>query len=367
MNEIVLSMPIWATSTDPIHIGTGGYSIGRVDNTIVRDPITKIPKIPGTSFAGTWRYYMALYLQSLFANDEYRLKRKERRKIDIKDLFRIVMQNSGIVKGRESAQQESLHWVYYEGNRYAAVKCAGQDESPMNKFNEDYIIDEGHCGNCIICKGFGFSKKDLSWQGMLFFSDLNILLFPIHTRLGVKWIASEKTMMEAGLLQEGKDDEIISFMEESTSMSSEWLNVGWLNLPYKIEKYHLNSDMLCCLPNIGKKDICIVPDSLVAQIINSNLEVRTSVSIDPLTGTAKDTALFTSEAIPRATVFYGSIRIFDKSMFVGYDSRLKNLPTADQFTSALKDTGFLYETLGIGGMTTRGFGRLRMDFLDMKS
>ena len=36
---------VYALSTDPIYIGTGGYTIGRVDNTIVRDTITKIPKI----------------------------------------------------------------------------------------------------------------------------------------------------------------------------------------------------------------------------------------------------------------------------------------------------------------------------------
>ena len=55
---------IFSIATDPIYIGTGGYTIGRVDNTIVRDPTTKIPKIPGSSLAGTWRYYVALELLS---------------------------------------------------------------------------------------------------------------------------------------------------------------------------------------------------------------------------------------------------------------------------------------------------------------
>lgn len=36
-------------TTDPVHIGTGGYRLGRVDNSIVREPGTRIPKIPGTS------------------------------------------------------------------------------------------------------------------------------------------------------------------------------------------------------------------------------------------------------------------------------------------------------------------------------
>ena len=34
---------------DPVHIGTGGYRLGRVDLSIVREPGTDLPKIPGTS------------------------------------------------------------------------------------------------------------------------------------------------------------------------------------------------------------------------------------------------------------------------------------------------------------------------------
>jgi CRISPR-associated protein Cmr4 len=40
---------------DPIHVGTGGARLGRVDSTIVRDPATQIPKIPGSSLAGVYR------------------------------------------------------------------------------------------------------------------------------------------------------------------------------------------------------------------------------------------------------------------------------------------------------------------------
>lgn len=46
-------------TTDPVHIGTGGYRLGRVDNSIVREPGTRIPKIPGTSLHGAARSYAA--------------------------------------------------------------------------------------------------------------------------------------------------------------------------------------------------------------------------------------------------------------------------------------------------------------------
>ncbi len=40
---------------DPIHIGDGGYRLGRLDNAIVREPATEIPYIPGSSLAGVIR------------------------------------------------------------------------------------------------------------------------------------------------------------------------------------------------------------------------------------------------------------------------------------------------------------------------
>jgi CRISPR-associated protein Cmr4 len=39
-------------------------------------------------------------------------------------------------------------------------------------------------------------------------------------------------------------------------------------------------------------------------LVNDNMEVRTLVSIDPETGAAKDTALFTYEAIPRGALLW---------------------------------------------------------------
>ena len=47
-------------SLDPVHIGTGGYRLGRVDNSIAREPGTNLPKIPGTSLAVARRSHAAL-------------------------------------------------------------------------------------------------------------------------------------------------------------------------------------------------------------------------------------------------------------------------------------------------------------------
>ena len=86
MSENLIKKEIIARATDPIYIGTGGYTIGRVDNTIVRDPITKIPKIPGSSLAGTWRYYVALEGVSFIKN---KVEEKfEKLKDELKKVFK---------------------------------------------------------------------------------------------------------------------------------------------------------------------------------------------------------------------------------------------------------------------------------------
>ena len=325
---------IVAMATDPIYIGTGGYTIGRVDNTIVRDPITNIPKIPGSSIAGTWRYYVALELQSHFKDDYKKdLAKRAEKKDKVEELF-----------------DNPKEWMKFDGNRFARIKCAGQDEASQKTLEESENLNTGHCGHCIVCKGFGFSKKDISWQGLIFFSDLNILFFPVFTRLGVRWITSPKLL--------NKEIAISKNTILTKNGNEQYLNLGWLNL--KVNGCHILEANDLDDIGLNLDDIVIVPDTLISQIINSNLEVRTSVSIDPITGAAKEKALFTSEAIPRGTIFYGNIRIFDKSSYAQTEEKLQPLPSIEELQNALKDSKHYYESLGIGGMTTRGFGRLKI-------
>jgi len=69
---------IFAKALDPIHIGAGGYKLGRVDNTIVREPATDLPKIPGTAIAGVTRYFAEIINENSKDNSK---------KIDIKNFF----------------------------------------------------------------------------------------------------------------------------------------------------------------------------------------------------------------------------------------------------------------------------------------
>lgn len=388
MNENPRSLKVVATAIDPIYIGTGGYTIGRVDNTIVRDPISNLPKIPGSSLAGTWRYYLALEMIGNF-KEEFREWKQRKEKITEKEEEsggkwfpksgeNELPQNEKEELLKEFSSDNPPQWHFFTGNAFARLKCAGQDDAPNQE--RDSESNTGHCGHCIVCKGFGFSKKDLSWQGMLFFSDLEIVFFPVFTMEGTKWVTTERiieklsksyreiqTASNGGTTREEGNSPVCIKCEENISENERkgHINLGWLYLPYRKENREICSNLKAILEEmkipITLNDIVIVPDHLFPHIVNSNLEVRTSVSIDPLTGTAKEGALFTSEAIPRGTIFHGEIRIFDKSKLGELESKIKPLPEAEKLESALKETAKYYETLGIGGMTTRGFGRMRIE------
>jgi len=368
---------IFAVSQDPVYIGTGGYTIGRVDNTIVRDPITKIPKIPASSLAGTWRYYLALKLQGIYQNRFADIKRvldsnNIRNEDNVKDLVNRLADQESDNNNRldifklyaakiknELNNNKNEEWQYYWGNLISSIKCAGQDDRPNDALEKAYELrkldDTGHCGHCIICKSFGYSKHDESRQGRVFFSDLNILFFPVSTRFGVRWITSPGLLKQAGL-EKGNYKELSEDAIIVTNKAKEerFLNLGWLNLKIKDEFDFVKLEKLITeIKQILKGKIVLASDSIVSQIINANLEVRTSVSIDPLTGAAKGGALFTSEAIPRSTIFFGSIRIADR-LNEGEDL------TSELIENALKDSVAYYQTLGLGGLVTRGYGRVNM-------
>jgi CRISPR-associated protein Cmr4 len=330
---------------DPIHIGTGGYRLGRVDNTIARDTGTNLPIIFGSSIEGTARTY-AYYV--------------------------------GTTMKDESKDTKGIYTTM-------TPSCAGKGDPKKGKFQ---------CGECAVCIAFGYTeaKDNKSLHGMAQFSDGKVLFFPVSTMIGPVWVTSPSCLKEAEIHSEGFDpeswpalNEELSRTEENKRIESLWvsdnlkskslhgkLNLGWLYLEYKELDSNVPrpKDWIIrengeekCLEDIGKsleeilEKIVIVSDTLFPQIVNSNLEVRTSVSINPETGAAEEHALFTYEAIPRTTIMYFDVVFNNPKHFEGIPDSLKGL---DTIKSTVESAFSLFEHLGVGGMGTRGFGRLRI-------
>jgi len=298
-------------AVDPIHVGTGGARLGRVDQSIVRDPVTRVPKIPGSSFAGVYRAYCAMH-HELKASREVNGKRKP----------------------------------YYPD-------CAGQGQPGKQGKG-------GHCGkpDCPICIVFGFARgTGGGFTGLAAFSDAHILLFPVATREGPVWITCPGAMRLVSI-------ELPDVAEGTVYRAADGLplNLGWLLLPVRgyIEGQDPRPHLAELeIPEFIREHSAVVSDKLFSHIVNSNLEVRTSVAINPETGAAEDGALFTYEALPRSTVFLWEVICKNPKHFKVGDAALKVENPKEVFDVVTKAHPYL-ECLGIGGMGTRGMGRLRV-------
>jgi CRISPR-associated protein Cmr4 len=106
--------------------------------------------------------------------------------------------------------------------------------------------------------------------------------------------------------------------------------------------------------------LALVPDRLFAHIVNSNLEVRTSVAINPATGAAEEQALFSYEALPRGTVLAWEIIAKNPRHFQIQGQRISAVSSPDDVHAKVQLAHPYLEHLGIGGMGTRGMGRLKV-------
>ncbi|SDN71749.1 CRISPR-associated protein Cmr4 [Desulfonauticus submarinus] len=302
-----------AIAKEPVYVGTGGYRIGRVDNTIVRDPATNLPKIPGSTISGNARYYSWLAYKSEGMN-----------------------LNLGCSKGKKTN-------------------------------------DENACGACPVCLSYGFINDKSAQSGLAYFSDARILFFPVSTMIGTVWVTSDEIVKEfidtigSNGIEITENQFICSNKMTELPKSNEMkeiLNFGWIMLEKKENKdisgWKLkgdnNSEEVSNLKDVFdeiKNKVCVVSTKVFHHIVNSNLETRTSVSINPVTGAAEGGALFTYEALPRGTVFILDVT-YENPKNYGKDNPMEEV-------IGTVEKGFeLFSSLGIGGMGTRGFGKIEI-------
>ena len=298
-------------TTDPVHIGTGGYRLGRVDNSIVREPGTRIPKIPGTSLHGAARSYAA--------------------------------------------------------QLYETPEAAGQSQDKVTEPDRNPV-----------CYTFGYLKKDRSgdeekttaYSGVVNVFDAHVLLFPVHSMVGPVWVSTVKRLREAGFTVSDVPDDWDVDATLLTWERADALNLGWLMV-------NVAGKVTVAAPDKWQNEprwqtvqghIVLVHEFLFSQVVNSNLEVRTSVAIDPERGAAEDKALFTYEALPRATFLTAEVVLDDyrDAWPLSQDAQNKTakgsiLPSSQKWSGPLDvvNAGLsMIEWLGVGGMGTRGFGRM---------
>ena len=204
------------------------------------------------------------------------------------------------------------------------------------------------------------------------FFDAQIVFFPVHTMLGPVWVTAPgplNSLAEAKLLPTvslalrlGPGQRGLQTALKSNARTNK-LNLGWLLLTITNDSSPLTSQGLAAFQNAGVpaevlNRLALVPNELFGQVVNNNLEVRTSTAINHATGASLEGALFTYEAIPRGTVFSFTVVYKDPRSFVLDGSPLS------QSLDWVKDNvekGLAYvEYLGLGGMVTRGMGRLRI-------
>jgi CRISPR-associated protein Cmr4 len=267
-----------ALCLDPVHVGTGGYRLGRVDLSIVREPASGIPKVPGTSLAGVVRAY--------------------------------------------------------------AEKAREKDKSLPD-----------------IDTVFGTAEGEKGKQGMVRFFDVQVVLFPVNSHLGTVWVSTVERLLAwdffSGDMKEDwrqateHEDKIIPLKGLAGGKP---VQLGWLLLE---AVKSVGQDKSIILPKSLSfiKNVGAVSDKLFYHLVNDHLEVRTSVSIDRATGAAKTGALFTYEAIPRATVLGFEVVV---------DERRSADVTVEKVERLLGQALRTLKLLGIGGMGTRGFGRLEV-------
>lgn len=327
---------------DPVHIGAGGYRLGRVDNTITREPGTNLPKIPGTSLAGAARSYAAM--------------------------------------------------------RYGKPAAAGQQKKLSDEQKKSKL--------CPIIYTFGAATEGgESKAGSVSLGDAHLLFFPVYSMAGPLWVSTKERVQEAWgnesltklpVEPNDKGQTATSLSWEAKVENGKKINLGWLLLPTEdgLQITAPGEIRECDEWKTISPRIVLASPKVFSQIVNSNLDVRTSVSINPVTGAAEDGALFTYEAIPRAawlwcdvvqdnyrelngndpfpitTKQYKPAKKNDKGEVIekaeenageefGTDESGKDKKWESPM-DVVKAGSKLIEHLGIGGMGTRGFGRMRL-------
>lgn len=316
-----ISTRFLAVALDPLHIGAGGQRLGRVDLTVVREPVTNVPKIPGTSLSGAIKFFLDLALRT-----------------------------DGVKSGVCASTKGSVR----SHDRKTCPVCALFGYTPQERGSQE----KSEAG------------QEKSAQGILQFSDGVLLAYPVNTLVGPVWVTTAPRLAARLGLGSGEDDIdeefaplLPDFFKKNPLRGA--LNFGWALLKQAegaaVSKF---GDLYQGVIDVGiekkyAERMVVVSEWIFAQLVNSNMEIRTSVVIDPETGAASDKGLFTYEAVARSAIFSFDITLNDYADIwsgVAWPADSGDKPAPLDLLASKAFPGLA--SVGMGGMTTRGFGRL---------
>lgn len=204
-------------SHDPVHIGAGGYRLGRVDNSIVREPGTRIPKIPGTSLHGAARSYAA----------------------------RLYGTPAAAGQAQDGVDDPDTNPICYT---FGYIKRAPEGGD----------TDEG----------------SVAFSGVVNVFDALVALFPVHSLYGPVWVSTKQRLEDAGFTMTDLPNDWPVDHIVLTWNRADPLNLGWLMLPVAAGQATVTA------PEAWQGDtwngvanrIVLVHESLFSAIVNSNLK-----------------------------------------------------------------------------------------------
>ena len=308
---------------DPLHIGVGQDIMGEVDLPIDRESENGVPRIPGTALKGGFRAHAA-----------WKLK----------------------MEGKKTKP------------------CPGDQP------NKDPLPREHYCGitSCPICQTFGFPSLNIQkeqiagHEGRVWFRDARLSFFPALTDQGTLWF-STPGRAAAWLDMKEYPEQLTAGNDFALSVNKEKpiqkLRVGWISISdianssddeqiqklldaLRNSKEQLNFPTKEYWQHIVSNTV-LLEEKNFYRLVETCLERRTCNRVDQETGTVANGALFSYEALPRASLLCSKI----------YAE--KSLPgTVEGFASPLEVCNLAKEgfaRMGIGGMQTRGLGSLLIE------
>jgi CRISPR-associated protein Cmr4 len=319
-----------------------------VDNTIIRDNPTLLPLIPATSVKGVLRYAAFTVIVELLLGNRNSPNANsscnEKKKQIIDQAYFICDQLFGRINAGDSEKEEPVVI------KHSAINNAvlSSDEINQNREPGDSIA------------------------GIIKPYDALPVLFPVPSSSGPVWITvfdkiRRWLLYEPGITEKEVKEKVISILAVDGTLKLYYkepdgkvisnkprgIRLGWLYLA----QHEIDGIRLKEMPfSDVATNVSIVPDHIFSRLVNDNLDVRTSVKIDDLTGAAEAGALFTYESIPRLTVLEMELAYPNETITELFKQVGLSVDGSDFLHKCLN----CLEVIGVGGYSNKGAGRIKL-------